>query len=64
MMSAKYPSSKPATTDALDLTKVQTQYRETLRLEAISGTVYTPNFVPAGSLMDSITSFLPSNNSR
>lgn len=50
---------KPATTDVLDLTKVQTQYRETLRLEAISGTVYTPNFVPGGSLMDSITSFTP-----
>ena len=50
---------KPATIDVLDLTKIQTQYRETLRLEAISGTVYTPNFVPGGSLMDSITSFTP-----
>ena len=50
---------KPATIDVLDLTKIQTQYRETLRLEAISGTVYTPNFGPGGSLMDSITSFTP-----
>ena len=39
---------KPATIDVLDLTKIQTQYRETLRIEAISGTVYTPNFVPGG----------------
>ena len=47
------------TTDAIDIAKTQTQYRETLRLEAVSGTVYTPNFVPSGSLISSITSFTP-----
>ena len=47
------------TTDAIDIAKTQTQYRETLRLEAVSGTVYTPNFVPSGSLIASITSFTP-----
>ena len=47
------------TTDAIDIAKTQTQYRETLRLETVPGTVYTPNFVPSGSLIASITSFTP-----
>ena len=50
---------KPITTNVIDIEKTQTQYRETLRLEAVSGTVYIPNFVPSGTLMRSITSFTP-----
>ncbi len=50
---------KSTTADVVDLEETQTQYRETLRLESVSGTVYTPNFVPSGSLMASITSFTP-----
>ena len=50
---------EPMTRDVIDIAQTQNQYRETLRLEAVSGTVYTPNFVPSGSLMTSITSFTP-----
>jgi len=50
---------EPMTRDVIDIAQTQSQYRETLRLEAVSGTVYTPNFVPSGSLMTSITSFTP-----
>ncbi len=50
---------EPIKTDVIDIAKTQTEYRETLRLEAISGTIYTPNFVPSGSLIATITSFTP-----
>ncbi len=50
---------EPIKTDVIDIAKTQTEYRETLRLEAISGTTYTPNFVPSGSLIATITSFTP-----
>ena len=57
---SRIPESKESITiDVIDVAKTQTQYRETLRLEAVSGTVYTPNFVPSGSLTASITSFTP-----
>jgi len=50
---------KPFSSGAIDIEKTQNDYRETLRLEAVSGDLYMPNFVPEGNLISSITSFTP-----
>ena len=50
---------RPLSAGAIDIEKIQNEYRETLRLEAVNGDLYTPNFVPKGNLISSITSFTP-----
>jgi hypothetical protein len=40
---------KPFSSGAIDIEKTQNDYRETLRLEAVSGDLYMPNFVPEGN---------------
>ena len=46
-------------TSSIDLQEATSQYRETLRVETLTGNSYIPNFVPQGNLVSSITSFTP-----